>query len=110
MYCDGTILYNDAIAGISHHVIAAGIIVVVANCTKKWKWVGAIASSRIVSFIDKHSYAIYIVHYCIIGFLFARFNLAIATVLFVVWTIVMAYGLDFVVDQVQRPLTRHRIK
>ena len=90
-FFDETILYNDIIAGVTHHLLAACIILLISKTVKRW---GKIANNPINIFIEKHSYSIYIVHYCMIPFLYRQFPLWLATVFFLALTALLAVALD----------------
>ena len=93
-YFDSTVLYNGVIVITTHHLIAASIIVIIANIVKKRTLVKKIVDSKITTFVDKHSYSIYIVHYAVIEVIYSNTNIVVASVLFIFSTIILAVILD----------------
>lgn len=92
---DDTVFYNDIVSSISNSTIAFSIIYI----TKYFDTID-LSKLRLFSFIDKYSYYIYIVHYCLLPFTYQRYGIFVSTVIFYLGTAVLAVSLKWCHDRV----------
>lgn len=95
-YFDDTIFYNSTICMISHIILAISIMLIIREMTFKYDSINDIHNNAIFRFVENYSFYIYITHYCIISFIFDRFGILIATVLFFVFVGLLSVLLDFI--------------
>ena len=96
-YCDGTILYNNIIVPFTQSLIAISIMMIINYlCCNHEKIQLIVKKSRCINYIDKHSYSIYLVHYCLIPIAFnaSKSSMIVKTIIFLTGTVVISYILD----------------
>ena len=98
-YFDGTVFYNQIISGLSHQMLAWCIFIIVDRLVFVSKIALYIAKSNFVSFLDRHSFSIYLVHYFMIPWLFTNFSIWKATIVFVIASVSLAVVLDLMVTK-----------
>ena len=104
-YADETILYSSFVT-ISHFFVALWFIVLFSFISNKYQhFATKIVNNKIISTLDKYSYYIYLTHgiFCM-GRLnvFSFFHFSIATLIFIISTIISAIVLKMICNTINR--------
>lgn len=94
---DNSILYNDVIVILTHHVLAATIIIFISRIVNYNSFFKSLVMCNMSRFIENHSYSIYLVHFSLISLLYDHLPLGTATLLFFAFTGVLSFLLDYLV-------------
>ena len=92
MFFDDTIFYTGVIVMLSHTIIAISIILFIKEFTSRNTNVTAsVTSNAVFKKIEIFSFYIYITHYCLIIPLFHNYGIGLATVLFLLGSLALAF-------------------
>ena len=107
---DNTILYNDIICLLTHIILAIGIMLTIRELTYKYVCFSSIVEKKWYIFLEKHSFYIYITHYCLIPIIYNQFGLWIATTYFIILTLVFSVVLRLLHRVTERCIRRLSVK
>ena len=93
---DETILYKNIICLLTHIILAISIMLIIRELTYKFSSVLSVVEKKLYQFLEKHSFYIYITHYCLIPSIYNQFGLLIATCYFSISTLVLSVALRLV--------------
>lgn len=92
-FFDGTIFYNKVIVFYSHTLMAFSIVYFMKYLASR---LPDLTGNKVIGFIEKYSYEIYLVHFPIIPYIYSTGNLGLATFAFIVLTLVLSVILHHV--------------
>lgn len=86
---DNSPFYSFTLVNMTQIILAFSMLVIIKEATASNQLFTKIGNSKVIGWLDKNSYYIYIVHYGIIPFIYTNFSLQSASLLFCLSTFIL---------------------
>lgn len=105
--CDGSLLYNSYFASLSSDFLGLFVVVSIFYVRSiRPSLIDGIASNRLIKFIEKHLFEIYLVHHILIKGSWSVFNYIASPVWAIIVTIILTLGISYVLHLLSQKLIK----